>query len=219
MSNKNIAFISLYMILLGAGLAACGAGSASIASATSLGVPAASGSAGNATLPLASQLLVGTFRLEGSPNAIDAATAVALLPLWQMERELATNDSAAQVEADTVTDLISATMTSTRREAIEQMNLTQSDLAALQEQLGLAENKSTISTPQAQPGGIGGPGDGGFPGGGETGGGPVMVSNASGSQVVNTLLTPSGTDLSTALLDKVITLLQQRAEGADTPNA
>ena len=68
-------------------LAACGAKSSSTTITGSTGAAAANGTPGAANLtrplPLAESLVIGTFKLQGTPNALNATQAAALVPLWQ----------------------------------------------------------------------------------------------------------------------------------------
>ena len=50
--------------------------------------------------PVITQLLVGTFRLEDSSLAVDAAQAAELLPLWKAYRSLSASDSSSSLELE-----------------------------------------------------------------------------------------------------------------------
>src|SRR5664280_3639187 len=83
-------------------LAACGAKSSSSPTTGSTGAAAANGTPGAANLtqplPLAESLVIGTFKLQGTSNALNATQAAALVPLWQAYAQLTGSTSAAQAE-------------------------------------------------------------------------------------------------------------------------
>ena len=166
-------------------LTACGAGS-----------PASSGSggggtsnsgfrpSGNRNTPLTpeAKLALGTIKLEGTAQAVDAKMAAKLIPLWQLMDQLKTSSSSAPQEVSAVEDQIKSTMAPDQLNTINGMKLTQADIfTAFQAQAG-----GSGATTGAGPGGTnggnraggggfvfagGGPGGGGFGGGGFGGGG------------------------------------------------
>jgi hypothetical protein len=174
----------------------------------------------NQPLPLAEQLLVGTFRLEGTSNAVDAKTAATLIPLWQTYSQLTSSNTAAQAEIDAVISQIQQTMTPQQVKAITAMKLTQQDLFTTMSDLGLnnfgsaangtPEPNSTPGTRRGFPGGSGGfSGGGGFPGGGTGGTGgtrptPNPTFQAARTQFANRIPTP--------LMNALIDLLQKKAQ-------
>jgi hypothetical protein len=226
MSRKFALTILLPVLLLAALSAACSSTSAATPSigtgrAFSGGAGGASGAGGTNPLPPASAYLVGTFKLEGTGNAVDEKTAAALLPLYQMLKELSSNNSTAQAEIDSVADQIKSTMTPAQVQAISAMNLTQQDLFSLIQQLGSGNRTGgTARTPGA--GGFnggGGPPDGGFGpggfgpggGGGAAGGGTTNMNQSATLQAVRTQQAKAARLPNSALLDAMIQLLQQRA--------
>jgi hypothetical protein len=134
-------------------LAAC-SNSASSGSGAN-GTPGAFGS-GPLSSPL--DLLVGTFKLEGTNNAVTHDEASALIPLWQAYASLTSSNTAAQQEIDALVQQIHDTMTPEQVKAIQDMKLTGQDMFALMQDQGLSFGNRPRGT--AQPGG------GGFPGGG-----------------------------------------------------
>ena len=84
-----------------------------------------------------SQLLIGTFRLEGTANAVTAQQAAQLTPLWQMLKALSAG-AASQAEVDAVLGQIQRAMTPDQLQAIQAMRLTGDDNRALMESLGVA---------------------------------------------------------------------------------
>lgn len=128
------------------------------------------------------KLAIGTLKLEGTPQAVDKATAAKLLPLWQLLQQLSSGTSTAPQEVTAVLDQIQATMTPEQSQAIDSMQISQADFAAAFQQARSAT--SAGSTGGTRPSGTGGSnrggggggqafffGGGGGPGGGAPGGG------------------------------------------------
>ena len=126
---------------------------------------------GTAPLPLASELVVGTFKLEGTPNAVTADEAAQLLPLWQTYKDLSTSTSAAPQEIDALAQQIQETLTPAQAQAITDMKLTRQDLFKTMQELGIASANRPNASGTPRPGGGNGFGGGGVPGGGAPGGG------------------------------------------------
>jgi hypothetical protein len=225
MSAQKVIFLSLTLIVFVTIFTAC-----AVASTSTTGGQSAGETGGSSSLPLASQLLLGTFKLEGSADAVDATTAIALIPLWQIEKELSTNSAAAQVEKDTVTELIQSTMTPKQLQAITAMKLTQNDLQTFLDQFGQtgkttttsASNMTSSSTAGGPPGV--GPDGGAGPGGdmlSASGTGASTTTNAQQLATSQAVRAQSGTStsLTSSLLDAIISLLQKRAGMLETPSA
>ncbi len=83
-------------------------------------------------------LLVGTMKLKGTEQEVDAEQAATLLPLWQMYQSLLMSDTTAQEEVDSVIKQIQKNMTSEQMDAIEAMELNQEDVPSAMQELGLA---------------------------------------------------------------------------------
>lgn len=194
-------------------LTACG----SAASTTPQAGPTAQGG----TLPAATQLIVGIFKLEGTGQAVTAEQAKGLLPLWQVYQDLLTSDTAAQEEIDALVEQVQETMTAEQIQAITDMNLTQQDIFALMQEKGLgASQRSSSSSGNsagngdnfggggfAPPDGgmmpAGGPPDGGgFPGGGQ--------SQTSANSGTDSTSRPAQVNPAALLLDPLIELLKGR---------
>ena len=75
------------------------------------------------------QLLVGTIKLESTSQAVSAAQARELLPLWETLQSLASSGTAASQEVDSVVSQIKSTMSTEQISSIAAMNLTQQDLS------------------------------------------------------------------------------------------
>jgi uncharacterized membrane protein YgcG len=126
-------------------------------------------------LPLASKLVIGSFKLEGTDNVITAEQAAELLPLWQVYQQLSTSDTAAQEEITALAEQIQETMTTDQMAAINAMNLTPQDIFTVMQDQGVQfggtqgnqGNSSQNSNGESRSGGFqgGGPGGGGFPSG------------------------------------------------------
>jgi len=194
---------SLFTTLLIAAFVLTACGSSTNASSTT-----GSASASDVMTP-ALQLAVGTLKLEGTDQAIDSQTAAKLLPLWQLLNGLSASSATAQEEVSTVVDQIKATMTTEQVKAIEDMQLTQKDVAM---QGGGSGNSAVFTTTSSganqqitDPGLMGGgaPPDGGIPGGAQGGG------QTSGSQS-NTSAQSSQVSSSTSLIQQVINLLESK---------
>lgn len=98
------------------------------------------------SLSQASQLLVGTIKLEGTKNAVDAQEAAALLPLWQAYRQLTTSSTTAQAEMTAVVYQIQSTMSLDQIQAIKSMNLNRQDLSNAISSLGVIDSGASISS-------------------------------------------------------------------------
>jgi hypothetical protein len=236
MSKKNKILLAGSLVGLALLLAACGGTTASTTAASSNTTRANGGTGANATapLPLATELLVGTLKLEGTPNAVDAKTAAALIPLWQMMKELAGNSSAAQAEIDSVVADIKSTMSPAQIQAISDMHLTQRDSFSVMQDLGLGTGRTGASgTPSARTNGGGGGGflpggdGGGFPGGGGFTGGNTTTTGLSAAQIAATAQASrsqsnAAARIPSALLDAIIQLMQQKSGatpvGTQTPD-
>jgi len=197
---------SLFTTLLVAALVLTACGSSTNASSTT-----GSASASDVMTP-ALQLAVGTLKLEGTDQAIDSQTAAKLLPLWQLLNGLSVSSATAQEEVSTVVDQIKATMTTEQVKAIEDMQLTQRDVAMQGGGSGVSAVSTTTSNGTGQqitdPGFMGGgaPPDGGVPGG-VSGGGQTIGSQS------NTSVQSSQVSSSTTLIQQVINLLESKVKG------
>lgn len=177
---KNIAIPVLVILMLT--LTACGAASGGTQQAVS--------SQHDRSLPMQEQILIGTFKLEGTDQAITAQQAAQLVPLWQVYKDLSSSDTAAQQEVDGLVQQIQDTMTPEQMQAITDMHLTRQDMFTVMQEQGLnfggsggqnisPEQIATLQASRGSGGGFqggsgfpgGGPGDGGG-GGGLPGGGP-----------------------------------------------
>jgi hypothetical protein len=192
------------------------------------------GTKGTSTaLSTEAELLVGTFKLEGTDLAVTADQAKQMLPLWQTLQSLSTSNTAAAEEINAVVDQIKSGMTAQQMAKITAMKLTQPDIMSIMNQAGVSPSgASATTTPMAlnglpsggssqgdgggAPGGAGGPSGGPPPGGGDfPAGGDPGIGTGPGSQSS----TPQagrqvgmGNQVPPPLLNAVIELLQKKIQ-------
>ena len=171
----------------------------------------------SAALPAQTGLIIGTFKLEGTAQAITPQQAAGLLPLWQFYKELSISDAAAPQELEALVSQIHDSMTPEQLTAITDMKLTQQDVFTTMQAQGITPGGS-------QPRSAGSQGDrgsftppqGGFPGGFPEGAGPgagqsfnpeqIATAQAARAQAGGTSRVPS------VLIDALIRLLQSRVQ-------
>jgi hypothetical protein len=181
-------------------------------------------------LSLQTALLVGTLKLEGTPQAVTSEQAAQLLTLWKAVRSLAESDTTSDVEMEALTRQIEASMTADQRQAIEALELTQEDVMALMQELVPGQFfTSDGSSDEAFP--EGGPPDGvpfiqGGPPGGAAGAPPdTFFAGPGGDQGAS--LTPEqlatlqarresggGARMNLRLLQPLLDLLEERSKEA-----
>ncbi len=192
-------------------------------------------------LPEMTMLVVGTFRLEGTDQAVTTEQAKQLALLWRGYRTLISSDSVAPQELAGVEKQLREAMTADQLKAIDAMNLTAQDVMAVMSEQGVqagAAGSTELSEEEqariqmlrqagnaGRSGGQGGfgqgggmpgggmpggmPPSGGFPGGGAPGGemgaGPAAQGEGAGGA-------PGGPGMmvSSALLDKLIAMLEAK---------
>ena len=202
-------------------LAACGAkASTTTTIGGARGAPAANGTPGAANLiqplPLAESLLIGTFKLQGTGNAVTSTQATALVPLWQAYAQLTNSTSAAQAEVDAVVAQIQTTLTPAQVSAITAMKLTRQDMVTEMSNLGLSSGTPGFSgTPRAGTGGAGGFAFGGGGAGGAGGGVPGAAGGTTARPTQNAtqiaLRAQFANRIPTTLLNALVALLQKTA--------
>jgi len=109
-------------------------------SSTAEGVNDERSDATGVKMPVSLQLMLGTVLLDETDHPVGAEQAAELLPYWKVLRSLSDSDSAAQAEVDAVIKSIQGAMTSDQMSAIEGMELTPADSAAVMETLGIEQN-------------------------------------------------------------------------------
>jgi hypothetical protein len=165
-------------------------------------------------LNAASQLMLGTLRLEGAENAVTPEQAKTLLVLWQA---LSGRVLKSDAERNAVLAYIETQMTPAQLQAIAAMRLTQNDLLARMSEGSQEPGFGPGRAGGGQPGGTGAPS---APGGGAMP--PAMgtrqaqfsrgTPQARGTSRGTTGGAGAGQDA--VLLNSLIGLLAQRAEGA-----
>jgi hypothetical protein len=162
-------------------------------------------------LPVESQLILGTLKLEGTPQAVDSAEAGKLLPLYLLLQQLTASGSAAPQEMQATLEAIQAAMTPEQIHAISAMKLTQSDLTNFS---GSGTLSGRTRTPNAG-------GGGNFPGGGGPEGGFGGGGQGFSQNQISTLRAErpgaagsSGSAGQSGLLTMVIQLLQRKVPTA-----
>jgi hypothetical protein len=216
--KKYLVPLTITTLVLALVLVACGAKAAAATTSSSNPAPNGTPGARNLTqpLPLAESLVIGTFKLQGTANAITPTQAAALVPLWQAYAQLTSSNTAAQAEINAVISQIQSTMTPQQVQTITALKLTRQDLTATMSNLGLSYGfgGNGTGTPRA-PGAGGGGGGGFFPGGGGGGG----VPGAGGT--TGTRPTPNATQqalraqfanrIPTPLMNALVSYLQKTA--------
>ena len=184
MKKKLILGIAIIALLaLAAACSSTGATSSSAATQTAAASSPAGGVGANA--PLSSRLAIGTLQLEGTDQAVTKDEAKTLLPLWKAIKSMSNSDTATAEEIQAVYDQIEEAMTADQVTAIKNMEMTQEQMTALMDKLGIdpgqfgggrmanlteSERATQIAQFQAQ-GGNFTPRDGQMPSGGSSGSG------------------------------------------------
>ena len=209
------------LILVALTLTACGSSNAQGSQPDANATPGSGNNFGNAPLPLAVELMIGTFKLEGTPNAVTADEAAQLLPLWLVYKDLLASTSAAQEEIDALGDQIKTTMTTDQVQAITDMKITRADMFKTMQDMGIASAGRPNASGTPRPGGgPGAPGGGNeFGGGGGPGGGFNNGQNLSPQQIATFQARRSqnggngggyANRIPSALFDALIKLLQDK---------
>jgi hypothetical protein len=151
-------------------LAACSATATSSTDATGGQTAASTANAAgtpvpNASLPVLTRLLIGTFKLEDTELAVTPDQAKTLLPLWQAVRSLGSSSTTATAEMTALEKQIQETLTAEQMDRINAMPLTRADLQTLAGDLGISFGSGNQANATGTPGAQTFP-DGGFPGGG-----------------------------------------------------
>ncbi|HEY5119287.1 MAG TPA: hypothetical protein VII90_07510 [Anaerolineales bacterium] len=177
--NKKLILTLISVSILALGLAGCGTNK-TVSTGTS--TDRLNTSYPNA-LPVETQLVLGTLKLEGTPQAVDSATAAKLVPLYTLLQQMTTSGTSAQAEIDAVLDQIQGTMATDQIHAIAAMKLTQTDMTTFFGSSGQFARTGTGTPGAGFGGGAGFNGGGGFPGGGgggDAGGPPAGFTGGGG---------------------------------------
>jgi hypothetical protein len=213
---KKLPLILLTLLILT--LTACGVSN----TANPSSVPQSGSFSG--ALPATTQLILGTFKLEDTDQAVTAEQAAELLPLWQTLHVLSESDSAAEQEKEALITQIQETMTPEQMQAITDMSLTREDMRSIMQEQGMAMGNSQStsgSSSNSSSGfqrGAGGPPDempmpagGGPPGGGFGGQGQnlsedqIATAQAARQEMGENFVPP-------VLINAVVEYLQKKAD-------
>lgn len=181
MKKLSLVILGLLMIFV---LVACGSEAAQdeiTQAVESPGVDAANSETlspgrGTQSLQDSVRLMMGTFLLEDTDYAVTSEQASELVILWKAFRSLSSSDNVAAEEMDALVRQIRETMTPEQLETIAGMEITQGDMFAVAQELGIVpEDFGGFRRGEGDGEGFpeGGPGSfpgGGFPGGGFAGG-------------------------------------------------
>jgi len=167
-----------------------------IATLVACGKKTATTTTNNSTASLSpeAELVVGTFKLEGTDLAVTAEQAKQMLPLWQTLQTLTSSSTAATEEINALVDQIKNSMTTQQMEKITSMKLTQQDMMTAMTAAGVGfggASGTPDATQQADQQFFiqGGPGtnsngpSGGMPSGGGSSGGPSGNMPSGGGQM------------------------------------
>lgn len=123
--------IVILLLVIAFILSGCSGGTAAATTTTQ-------GAAGTGmTLSLTDKLAPGILKLEGSDQAVTAAQAAELLPLWKAVKSLGASDTATQLEIDAVYQQIQDALTAGQLAAIEALDLSGENMQALMSELGI----------------------------------------------------------------------------------
>ncbi len=105
----------------------------------------------NRPISTEAKLEVGTLDLEGTDQAVTAAEAKTLLPLWQQVKTLNGSANANSNDLTTVLSQIQQAMTPDQINAIDAMNLTQTDVQSEMTELGVTFPQNGGNNPNGTP--------------------------------------------------------------------
>jgi hypothetical protein len=91
-------------------------------------------------LSLRNQLLLGTLRLQGTPDQLSVEQARTLLPLWQAFKVLSASETSAPEETAAVLEQIHSALTQPQASAIAALRLTNADLTAWYAEQGIVQS-------------------------------------------------------------------------------
>jgi hypothetical protein len=131
--KKGFAMIT-GLVILALGLASC---STTGTAATSTAVVKGLNTDFQNALPVEMQLALGTLKLKGTENEVDAQTAEQLIPLWEAVQSLTSKNGSSSQEIQALYQQIGDTMSPTQIQAISAMQLTQQDIPQIAQELGL----------------------------------------------------------------------------------
>lgn len=167
----------------------------------------------NSPITPALKLALGTLHLEGTDQAVDAAAAAQLLPLWQLMDELSTNSATSPAEITAVIEQIESSMTSSQLQSIQALNLTDSSVAKSSQAGGASATAgTTMASSNAKVSQAAGAIPGGYTGAAGMpldGGGPMQAPS---SQQDSSTSGSAGASGNTSLIKEVIQLLERKSQ-------
>ncbi len=224
MRKKTLGITTL--IILAMTLAACGSNSptasGSGSNTSNRGGGFGGGGASRTPNPM-TVLAVGTFKLEGTPQAVDATEAAKLIPLWQLMNQLETSSSTAPQEITATVNAIQAAMTPAQIQAIQGMQISQRDVFTVLQESGALPSGFGNFSGQNGSGATRTGNNGNFRGGGGGGlgflfgGGPggARPQNGTGATANNGTGAAAGSGVggfNSALITQLIKLLQAKIQ-------
>ncbi len=145
-------------------------------------------------LPIRTQLLIGTLKLEGADLAVTPEQASELLVLWQASSALSRSGTGATEEVTAILNQIEGAMTPQQITAIAEMQLTRENIQTMAQELGISSG-----------------GDGTGPGGANRGQGQNMTEEEKAAREAERVERASN-GASNALLDMLIEILTSRSQ-------
>jgi hypothetical protein len=223
--RQKIVFFTLLMTVA---LSACGSPAQSVAPTTVPQTGAVTDAVVRSAadeMPQILKLALATFSLEETDHPITAEQAKALLPLWKAVRSLNNSETAAPQEIQGLVSQIEKALTVEQMQAIQNLQLSREDMAAIAEKYGFelggfqnlspelrATMQAARQSGQAPPAGVligpipggGGPGMGGAPGG--------FSPQAQQTAMAQRGSMRSGVGLNSALLEALIKFLESKTQ-------
>ncbi len=154
------------------------------------------------------KLAAGTLNLEGTANAVDAAAAANLLPLWQLLEQLESSDAAAPQEITAVVEEIRLNMTAAQIKAIDATSV--DDAVSGSRGASSSAASTTKASTQASSAAVGPQLGGDITGGAPMDAGGPMPSGST-SQSASTTKS-SASSASTIMIKQVIQLLESKVQ-------
>lgn len=114
-------------------------------------------------LTVSEKLALGTLKLEDTDQAVDAAQAAVLLPLWKAAQNLSTSQTISTMEMDALYAQIRGAMTQEQIKTIEAMDFSEAEVTQMESSLGVGLEVASLDaacTPTQPAGQAGVPADG-----------------------------------------------------------
>ena len=213
--KRRLYLIVVVPVLLA--LAACASiQQANTASNTSTSQTQANPLSNAASQPVEDKLAIGTLKLDGTAQAVTAAQAKTLLPLWKAVKTMSASNTTATAEMTALYSQIEDAMTAQQITAIKAISLSPTDMQKYgSAAAGSSSKTGSASSAQAQ-GSDGGPGGGGFGGPPDSGGIPGTGTLGGAVQTTGTPVAGRAGaairgNMNLMFVDQIITLLTKLA--------